>query len=235
MKRILILFAIISTCFAARADLVLQQQGIMTGWTNDVVVKIHGNKMRADGKTPSGRMYQIVDLITHDSCMVMPEQKTVQRISSEQIAKAMKDFGRPAGNDYVPPKPVDTGKSEMVGEYKAEIYNWTNKISGDSEDRQILWVAEDFPNYKAIQGELLSLDRFHDSGFDRGMFPDLSLLPGMVVKTEETVENQSRTTILISAKVEPVDSTEFEVPSDYTDWKPKVSPIPITTTTNSNQ
>ena len=235
MKRILILFSIISTSFAARADLMLQQQSVMPGWTNDVVVKIHRNKMRADGKTATGRMYQIVDLITHDSCMVMPEQKTVQRTSSEQIAKAMKDFGLPTGNDYAPPKPVDTGKSEVVDGYKAEIYNWTNKTSGGSEDRQILWVAEDFPNYKAIQGELPNLDRFHDSGFDRGMFPDLNLLPGMVVKTEETVENQSRTTILISAKVESVDPSEFEVPSDYTDWKPKVSPMPVTTTTNSNK
>ncbi len=226
----------ISTCIASRADLVLQQQGVMPGWTNDVVIKIHGNKMRVDSNMPGGRMYQIVDLITHDFCMVMPEQKQIFRNTSKQVAEAMTNFvGGLSGKDFVPPIPVDIGKAEMVGDLKTKIYNWSCKLSDDRENRQILWVAENFPNYKAIRSELFKLDQFHNSGLDRGMQPDWSSLPGMVVKTQTTLDGKSWTTILISAKVEPVEPSEFEIPSDYTDWKPKVSRIPITTTTNSNK
>jgi hypothetical protein len=222
MKRILVLLFVISTSFTLRADLVMQHQIVGSDWTNDITTKIHGNKMRSDGTGKSSRICQIVDLVTHDSCMVMPEQKSVKKTSSEQVAKVMEQHGFPPGKDFIPPKPVDTGKTEVVGGLKTKIYNWSFEKSAGREIRQTLWVAEDFPNHEAIRIELLKLDHFHNSGLDWGMQPDFSPLPGMVVKSQTIQSGKSWTTTLVSAKAEPVDSSVFEVLSDYTEWKPPV-------------
>jgi len=60
----------------------------------------------------------------------------------------------------------------------------------------------------------------------------LRQLPGMVVKTQTDIQGRTIVVTLISAKVEPVDPSEFEIPSDYTAWKPPVFHAPMMTATN---
>ncbi len=49
-------------------------------------------------------------------------------------------------------KPKATGVTEKVGEWTAEIYEFSaNGISGKA------WVAKDFPNYEAFRDELKKL------------------------------------------------------------------------------
>jgi hypothetical protein len=48
----------------------------------------------------------------------------------------------------------------------------------------------------------------------------------MVVKSEVTINKQKKTTVLVSATVEPVDATRFDLPADYTLWQPPAKPKP---------
>ena len=107
-----------------------------------------------------------------------------------------------------------------------EIYTW----SGGHKLDETLWVAKDFPNYKKIQAELAKLDRYSRGGAHRNGQPELSLLPGMVVRTEITVDGQTGTNTLVSAKVEALDASLFELPPDYTLWKPEPKPVTKTPT-----
>jgi hypothetical protein len=56
----------------------------------------------------------------------------------------------------------------------------------------------------------------------------MNSLPGILVKSKMTVTMtqlvQTITTTLVSIKEEPVDPAIFEVPSDYTIWKPPTLP-----------
>jgi len=49
------------------------------------------------------------------------------------------------------------------------------------------------------------------------MSPDISTLPGMVVKSQADMAGQKVITTLISAKEETVESSAFEAPKDYQD------------------
>jgi hypothetical protein len=109
-----------------------------------------------------------------------------------------------------------------VNGQNTEIYTW----SGAQGVTATLWVARRFPNYDAIRMELAKLDRFNDSGPHRNAQPELSRLPGMVVKSETTARGRTVTNTLVSAKLEPVDASLFELPSGYSQWKPPANKNP---------
>jgi hypothetical protein len=229
MKRILIFLLLISTNFIAQADLVIRQQVVRSDViTNDVIISIHGDKIRteqlADQNGRGGVIY-INDLATHDSAFLMPKNKTVMRNLGANLKSEMeamkKGYGETNALFSAPARPVDTGKSEQVGNYKTEVYSW-NGLNGTKET---LWVAGNFPNYDNIKTDLDKLDEWNSSGVGKGMEPDLRLLPGMVVKKQTAVggrigNGQLVIISLVSVKIEPVDSTVFEVPSDYAESKP---------------
>ncbi len=110
-------------------------------------------------------------------------------------------------------------RTAKVGGYDTEIYTW----SGPDGLTETLWVAKDFPDYDAIRTELAKLDRFDDNGPHRSAQPELSRLPGMVVQTEKVENGQHSIVTLVSAKAEPVDAALFELPADYSLWKPPAS------------
>jgi Domain of unknown function (DUF4412) len=201
MKRTLIFFIFISTIIAARADFVIQQKVyIDLGWTNFgncvATMKIKGDKIREDSVCdPSGNISVIMDLNTRESTELLYDQKQVLTTK--------------ANNGTTPntalPKLQDTGKTETVAGYEAEIYTWTNNGSGGT-----VWVAKDFPNYAKIQPQLEKMAKMLQD-----KEPDAYAL-GMVVKIkpyEEGALNPVMT--LVSVKEEPVDASIFEIPKDY--------------------
>ncbi|HEY5234440.1 MAG TPA: hypothetical protein VIK35_13000 [Verrucomicrobiae bacterium] len=228
MKRILILLLLISTSFVVRADLVIRQQAVRSNTTNNVIISIHGDKIRTEqlaDQTGRGGVIYIDDLATHDSAMLMPKDKTVMRNSGanlkSDIEAAKKAYGETNAMFLAPPLPVDTGKTEVIENHKTEVYSW-NGLNGTKET---LWVAGNFPNHDNIKADLDKLDEWNSSFVGKGLEPDLRLLPGMVVKKQTAVggrtDNGQLVTIsLVSVKIEPVDPTIFEVPSDYTESKP---------------
>jgi hypothetical protein len=220
----------------ARADLVMEQQSGITNVTDHIVLKVHGDKMRMDQRDSGGYVFSvIIDLNTRDSITLFPQGKTFLKKSGVQIRQQMDaETNTSHGTnamDRPPARAADTGRTANVGGYDTEIYTWP----GPNGLTETLWVATNFPDYKSIRTELARLDRFNASGPHKGAQPELSLLPGMVVKTENAAGGRKATTTLVSARAGPVDASLFKLPADYTPWKPPVVQVtsPATTPTNA--
>ena len=225
VKRLVILIAMISTAAGARADLVMHEQADFGGGSNliSITIKIHGDKVRQDvAGLGSGDMSVIKDAATGDSIVLMPRQKLFTKPGAK--AKDIQSL------DAALSKPLDTGNADLVGGYNAEIYAWAadRKLWSDTNGMiETLWVAKDFTNYENIKADLAKLDRANVSFPGKGMQPEISSLPGMVVKSRlivkmgETV--QTINIMLLSAKEEPVAPSNFEVPGDYKEWTPSQS------------
>jgi hypothetical protein len=85
-------------------------------------------------------------------------------------------------------------------------------------------VAKNYPNYKKIMAQLDKLNKSPMSQMSKGIAPDTSALPGMVIKTKADVQGQEVTTTLISAQEAPVDAAIFEVPKDYQEMNAPTMP-----------
>lgn len=228
MKRLVILIAVISAVSGARADLVIHEQADAgsPGQLIAITIKIHGDKVRQDlAGLGSEDMSLIKDAATGDSIALMPQQKLFAK-----PAKKAKDAQNP---DAALSKPLDTGISEQVGGHDAEIFTWAadRRLWNDTNGMiETLWVARDFPNYENIKTDLAKLDRANVSFPGNGMQPGISALPGMVVKSKLIVKMggvvQTINITLLSAKEEPVDPSNFEVPADYKEWTSPQSPGP---------
>jgi hypothetical protein len=226
MKRFLLLAALISTATRARADLVMHEQADFGNPTNliSITIKIHGDKIRQDlDGLQSGNMSLIKDASTGDSIVLMRQEK----LFTKPAAKT-KDAQSP---DAALSKPNDTGKADRVGGYDAEIYAWAadRRLWNDTNGMiETLWVAKDYPDYDRIKADLARLDRANVSFPGKGMQPEISSLPGMVVKSRLIVKMgemvQTVNITLLTAKEEPVDPSNFEVPPDYKEWVPPQSP-----------
>jgi len=218
MKRIIALLVLGLALTAARADFVIQQKVESPMQNGEMTVKIKGDKIRVDMSSAMlGDMSTITDSGTGDSVVLMHKSKSIMKMSGAQVKQVMeamrKQMGNGAATNAMALKPVATGKTEKVGDYDAEIYTWTNS-RGMS---QILWVAKDFPEYSKINAQLEKLGKSVAGGMSRDMSPDISTLPGMVVKSQADMAGQKVITTLISAKEETVESSAFEAPKDYQD------------------
>jgi hypothetical protein len=219
MKRIFILPALVFTIVAARADLVIEQSVVGPQSTRNGIIKIKGDKIRADmvDGTLSDRS-QIIDLNTGDEFTLLHNKKEVVKTSLMKFRQTSYYSNAIAANTKLP-KPLNTGKTEKVNGYDTEIYTWTNS-RGMTET---LWVAKNFPNFGKIKNDLAKLDKLNDAELDK-MAPDQSALSGMLIKMQwagigPKESGLTLTTTLISAKVEPIDASIFEVPKDYHEVK----------------
>jgi hypothetical protein len=228
VKRLLILIAMMLTAAGARADLVMHEQADFGGSSNliSITIKIHGDKIRQDlYGMPTGDMSLIKDADTGDSIVLMHQQKLFTRPAIKTA-----DAQSP---DAALSKPLDTGKSDILGGYEAEIYAWAadRKLWNDTNGMiETLWVAKDFTNYENIRPYLAKLDRANVSFPGKGMQPQISTLPGMVLKSRLIVKMgdvvQTVNITLLSAREEPVDPPIFEVPAGYKEWTPPQPPGP---------
>ncbi len=121
------------------------------------------------------------------------------------------------------PKPQPTGTTERVGDYDTQIYLWSNLKSAAGT----FWVAKNFPDFQAIKADLSRLRKIMNADGDAGNTPDISELPGMVVKTQWKVDKTVRGTIrLVSAREEPVNDSRFEIPAGYRITTNRPSSVP---------
>ncbi len=211
-----ILFALLFSTAALRADLTMEQQSADTNRTVVTITKLHGNMMRME--QPGNNLVVIANLSTRDSFTLLTNKTYLKRWGSEVKWEMKEEIKFSHGTNEIdnpPAAAVDTGKSESVNGYDAEIYTW----SGAYNLKETLWVAKSYPNYNTIRIELAKLDLFNDTGPHRNIQPILSLLPGMVLKSESVVRGHTVTTTLVSTKLDALDASVFEVPADYKMWK----------------
>jgi hypothetical protein len=219
-----ILLVQFSCVTAAWADLVMEQKSGDTNRTYHATLILHGDKMRMDERINNRPGFSvIVDLNTRDSLTLMPVEKKFMKLSGEEVRQQMEAERKASGGtnelNRAPAPAVDSGKPEKFGGYNTEIYTW----SGANGLTETLWVAKDFPDYAVIRPELAKLDKFNTSGPHPNAQPELSGLPGMVMKTEKAIKGQKIIATLVSANANAVDPALFEMPAGYTPWHPSSS------------
>jgi len=215
MKRILILLGLAFSLAVARADLVLQQDIESAMINGTVTTQIKGNKIRVDmPSSPQGAMSTIMDLNSGDSVTLLHQQKVAMKVPGaeiKQMAENMKRARVGAQTNAPPPTFHDTGKTEKVGNYDAEVYTWSSPDGAS----QTVWVAKNYPNYAKIKVQMDKLNNSPVAQISKGSAPDVSTLPGMVVKTQMEMNGQKVTSTLVSVNEQSVDASIFETPKDY--------------------
>jgi hypothetical protein len=221
MKRFFILFAIAWAAGDARADLVMQQQIVTPGYEGVATIKVKGSKVRLDLYAGQPQAWStITDFNTGDTTTLMHSQKIFLKTAGAPMNQT-----RPAvaGAASKVPVPHATGQTQKVGEYDTELYTWSNArgITGTA------WVAKSFPDYARVRADLAVLDK--TAGADNDVSPELSMLPGMVVRSQVAGGGQTITMALMSAKEGPLDTSLFGVPRDYKEL-PQPKPLkPVVT------
>ena len=84
-------------------------------------------------------------------------------------------------------------------------------------------MAKNYPDYARIRTDLAMLDR-SASEINSGQDPELSALPGMVVRSQVTGGGQTITASLVSAREAPVDAALFQTPAGYKEL-PRPKPL----------
>jgi hypothetical protein len=212
MKRFFVLVSLVFIIAAARADLVMEQkiEGAMVN--GNITTKIKGDKIRIDmPATPEGAISTIMDVNTGDSVTLVHGEKAVIKIPGAEIKQMAEDMKKAQANNAAPPKFHDTGKTEKVGDYDTEIYTWSSPDGAN----QTVWVAKNFPGYARIKVHMDKLNNSPVAQMSKDTSPDVSALPGMVIKTQMEMKGQKVTSTLVSAKEESVDASIFEAPKDY--------------------
>ena len=224
MKRILILLSVTFSLAAAHADLVLQQNIDSAMMNGTVTTQIKGNHIRVDmPASPQGAMSTIMDLNSGDSITLLHQQKMAMKVPGAEIKQLAQNMKAARGATNAPPVFHDTGKTEKVNNYDAEIYTWSSPDGAN----QTVWVAKNYPDYARIKSEMDKLNNSPIAQLSKGSAPDISTLPGMVVKTQTEMNGQKVTSTLISVKEQPVDASVFQTPKGYQEMtQPGAGPAP---------
>ena len=179
------------------------QSGTMT-------IKIDQGRARVD---VSPEVSTITNTATGESITLMHTQKSFMKVPAERaqaLAERMQKLQAQAGAASGPGKFTATGKKEKVEKYDCEIFTW----NGNGMTAQ-WWVAKDYPNAAPLKAALDEMQNSGVAALAKGMRPDTSQLPGMVVKSEFTFAGQKITTTLVSAAEQSIEASVFEVPADY--------------------
>src|ERR1700730_14257984 len=112
---------------SVRADLTILQKVEATGINSEMTLKLKGDKMRVESMVP--RVNTIVDAKTGEMITLIPDQKTVVRMSGEKMKAAMemaRQFSDKEGKKETSEKPklVATGKKEVFNGYETEQYTY---------------------------------------------------------------------------------------------------------------
>jgi hypothetical protein len=210
------------TAVLARADVVIVQNIDGMAQSGQMTIMVGPVKVRTD-VTPE--VSTITDTVTGDVTTLMHAHKSYMVISAaaaramgDQVRAAMQQAG---GASASPAPPVATGKTGKINGYDAAEYTFTN-----GNMKATYWISSNFPDAKMVSDALAKFRKGGLAAMTRGFAPDLSTLPGVPVKTEVDINGQKITTELVSAKEQPVDPTEYQVPPAYTEVKMPSQPQP---------
>lgn len=211
MKKLTVLLALLALSLETTlADWVIIQKTSTDGKSQEMTIKVKGDKTRAD---IGQQMSVISDATSGEVTMFMHEQKMMMKLNGDSMKGIMAMAGQLLGKSEAPSKPVATPQTEKVGDYDAVIYTWSGKIGSGK-----FWVAKDFPGFaelNAAQDKLMKALGNPAAAFA----PQNSDFPGMVVKSEMAVMGKTSTSELISAKPDPVSDDSFKAPEGYQEMK----------------
>ncbi len=234
MKKTALLLCLLLASLHARADLVIVQNVDTGGSNHNITIKIKDDHFRTD---ISEQFSSITDLSSGDIITLIHSKKAFIKMTGAQMHDNIEKRMQAALQGQTPPtaadvpKVVDTGKTEKIGNYTAEIYTSQTKLR-----KFTYWVSKDYADYKAVNAEMHKFKDRQNSLSDKMatrnyLVPDTTKLDGVVLKTE-TVDNAGvvSTMTLVSAEIKPLDDTIFQPPADYTEIQPPGAQAPPSAT-----
>jgi hypothetical protein len=208
----------------ARADVVIVQQVDGMAQTGQMTIMVNGDKVRTD---VSPQMSTITDVATGDVTMLMHAQKAYIVISAAaskallagtSAAMTQASPGVTGTGALLPPahapSPHETGKMSKINGYTAKEYTFAN-----GNLKATYWISRDVPNGKLVTDAMAKFQKGSLASIAAGIGPDMSVFPGVPVKTEVDLTGQKITTVLVSATEEAVDPAEYQVPAGYAEMK----------------
>lgn len=214
MKKLLHFTVLLLMAVGVRADLVIEQKMESQLMNGSMVMKIKGDQARMDMPNPiGGKVSVIMDMKTGEMATLMHEQKMAMKMNLKDAKAAAESQQKAAGIDLTKmEKPKATGATEKVGDWNCEVYEANfGGMTGK------MWVAKDFPNYKAIMDQMNRINSAASAGM--GFDPSKFDLGGMTVKTEMSTPVGKMTTTLVKATEEAVADSEFTIPAGFNEMK----------------
>jgi len=212
MKKLVVISLLLASQYA-RADLVVVEQSLESRQQpKTITIQTKDDKYRIDY---GDKLSVIYNLATGDSIRVDHSAATYTTLSGSQ-AVAMKNSMQKAGivPTGKPPRIVDTGKTEKINGYNAEVYTAETPSA-----TYTFWVTKDYPNFDVVRQEMKKVQAASDALDQPGFLSlDLSKLDGLVIKSERlTGGGELMTLTLQSATIQPVADAEFQPPVGYKD------------------
>lgn len=215
MQPTLALVALLFAAAVARADIVIVQNVVGMAQSGQMTMMVGSGKVRTD---VNSQISTITDTATGNVTTLMHAQKAYMVVTAssskammDRIRGIMQQGGAAAAS---PAPPTATGKTQKINGYNAAEYTFSN-----ANMKAAYWIASDFPNAKMVTDALASLKKGGMADMMRGLGPDLSTLHGVPVKTEVEINGQKITTEFVSAKEQPVDPSEYQIPAGYKEIK----------------
>lgn len=190
----------------SHTGLVLVQNRETAGhaWTS--TTWIAGDSARFD---EMGDTSTIFDLVTGDATIISRPSRTFTKLSLPQMVARTRAFmlADPA-TPSAPPQIADTGRTEMVNGFNSRVYT-----AETPSIKFTCWITRDFPAYAEVNAQLKKYRSMERMG---ALFPDLSEIDGMLVKSEiAPASGPAITVTFVSAKIQPIRDSLFRVPADY--------------------
>ena len=203
MKKIAILCLFLSSLYA-HADSVITESVDSHGRSMTRTLKIKGDKIRIDSLPI---MSVITDISTGDSISIIHSQKSYMMISGAQ-QKALIDQIKKSSTPAAKPAIVDTGKTEKVGNFNAEIYTLNTPTS-----ILTFWITKDIP--AEVIDKLHQFGKMSKTGGAGFFTPDISSAQGMPVKTQIVKGTETTTITILSVEEKPIDDADMAPPAGY--------------------
>jgi Domain of unknown function (DUF4412) len=194
----------------ARADFTIVQKVEAKGKTNEITLKVKGDKIRMEA-TP--QMTMIVDGRTGDTITLMNAQKKVVRISGDKAKAIAEMAAKYSGGNIEKPKLVATGKKMTINGYEADEYVADGKMF-----KARYWIAPSFPDSAAIMKQLQAIVPAAWNDLAKGMI-DYRDLPGFPLRTQVTVGDDEIVSTVVTVKTDPLNDAEFLPPKDFDEVK----------------
>jgi hypothetical protein len=218
MKKFVTIFLLVAAC-QARADFVIVENVRSTDKGNpgeSLTIKIKGDVARVETNVPNApkdalKVIHLLDTYSYDVTYLYPKKKEFDRHSTnwpglENLMKLEQENPDIGGGPDAAVKLVDTGRSEKVGDYNAEIYTAeTPKL------KFTMWVTKDVPDYAVLRDLMRRLHAM------MAAIPYTPKIDGVAVRTETVRHGQTITISLASVKKADVHTAEVEIPTAYTE------------------
>jgi hypothetical protein len=221
----LLLALVVAFSLTALADFTIVQKVEAKGKTNEITMRVKGDKIRMD---PNPQMTIIVDGRTGDTMTLMNAQKRIVRISGDKAKAIAEMAAKYGGTTNEKPKFVATGKKMTINGYAAEEYLAETKMF-----KARYWIAPSFPNSVEIMKQLQSVIPAAWNDLARGMI-NYRDLPGFPIRTQVTVGDDDIISTVVAVKTDPLSDADFLPPKDFQEVKiPNVEmstekPVPTT-------